>query len=74
MALSGLPQVIKIFQRKSAGDVSLLTYIIVTLGAVIWIWYGFDIKSTPLIISNIIGFCVTSSVIFACLKFGKKSQ
>ncbi|MBS3163383.1 PQ-loop repeat-containing protein [Candidatus Woesearchaeota archaeon] len=40
MALANFPQVYKIFKRKSAKDISAITYSVYILGAIIWILYG----------------------------------
>ncbi|MBD3252929.1 hypothetical protein GF386_04310 [Candidatus Pacearchaeota archaeon] len=55
MALSNFPQALKIFKRKSARDISLLTYVLLFLGSVTWVLYGIEIKSYPLIIANSFG-------------------
>jgi len=55
MAIANFPQAFKIFKRKSAKDISIITYIILFIGAIIWILYGIEIASFPLWISNSIG-------------------
>ena len=53
--LANLPQAIKIFRRKSAGDISILTYSILLVGALVWILYGIEIWNFPVIITNVFG-------------------
>ncbi len=72
MALSNGFQAIKIFQRKSAADVAVLTYIVITLGAIVWIVYGVSIGSLPLIISNTIGFVITVIILIGCFMYNQK--
>jgi len=72
MAFSNGFQAIKIFHRKSAADVSEITYIILTAGAFIWILYGFEISSFPIIISNGIGFVVTVITLIGCVLYSKE--
>ncbi len=55
MALANLPQAYKIFKKKSAKDISIITCSILTIGAIMWVLYGIEIKSFPLILSNTIG-------------------
>jgi MtN3 and saliva related transmembrane protein len=71
MALSGLPQAIKIFKRKSAKDISAITYGTLAIGALVWIFYGIEIKSMPVLISNGIGFFVACIILVGWLKYGK---
>lgn len=74
MALSQVFQAVKIFHRKSASDISKPTYIILTVGAFIWVLYGIGIKNIPIIISNGIGFIVTTTVIMGCILYGRKTK
>jgi MtN3 and saliva related transmembrane protein len=48
-------QWIKIFQRKSAKDISIITYLLLFMGAVIWVFYGFEIHDLPVILTNAVG-------------------
>ena len=52
--VSFLPQVIKIWKSKSTKDISLVMYIILAIGAVLWSVYGIILKALPIIIVNII--------------------
>lgn len=52
MSFGYYPQAIKILKRKSAKDVSLITYLIFTPGVIIWAIYGISMKNLPLILSN----------------------
>ena len=58
-------QTYKIFKRKSAKDISLITYIFFIVGVVIWLIYGISISNYPLIISNVVALLGVSSVMFA---------
>lgn len=71
MALSGVPQIIKIFQRKSAKDISPTTYITVILGTVIWILYSLQIKNTPLLLSNSIGIIANTTILLGWYLYGR---
>ena len=55
MAFANFPQTYKIFRRKSAKDISLLTYLLFTLGSIIWLLYGFEIKNIPIVYTQSIG-------------------
>ena len=49
-----LPQVIKNWRTKSAGDLSFGTFGLFTLGVVLWLVYGALIGNLPIIVSNVI--------------------
>ena len=54
-ALSLAPQAYKIFKRKSAKDISILTYIFFVISGVIWIAYGFELMNWSILIPQFIG-------------------
>jgi len=61
-----VPQVLKIYQSKSAKDVSYLMFSIFSTGIVLWLLYGILIGSAPIIASNVV--TLTLAVIIIVLK------
>ena len=55
MASAGFPQAIKIFKRKSAKDISILSRFMLLIGGLIWLIYGILLINFPIIISNVFG-------------------
>lgn len=49
-----LPQVIKTYRSKSTDDVSLMMFIIASLGSALWLIYGILIQSFALTFTNVI--------------------
>ena len=49
-----LPQVVKNWRTKSAGDLSFGTFGLFTTGVVLWLIYGSLIHNLPIIVSNVI--------------------
>ena len=47
-----LPQVVKTWQSKSAKDISLWMFLLVTLSVIMWLIYGFFLHSVPIIYTN----------------------
>jgi MtN3 and saliva related transmembrane protein len=66
-----IPQVYKIFKRKSAKDISPWTYAYLALSGFIWVAYGFEINSFPLIITNLIGSITLLIVVFGWFCYGR---
>ncbi len=64
-----LPQVMRIYQNKSAKDISLPMYIILFLGISLWIVYGLFINSYALIIANCITIILAGAIIVMKLKW-----
>ncbi len=51
-AVTFIPQVIKAWQTKSVGDLSLLMLLIVMTSVIVWLVYAFYLKLLPVIIAN----------------------
>lgn len=49
-----LPQVIKNWRTRSAGDLSFGTFELFTFGVALWLMYGLLIGNVPIIVSNVI--------------------
>lgn len=74
--LSGLanaPQWYKIFKRKSAKDISIITYSFLFIGAIIWILYGIEINDFPILITNIFGAINIGLVVVGWFLYGRTS-
>jgi MtN3 and saliva related transmembrane protein len=67
-----VPQVAKIWQSKSANDISWAMFIIFTTGVALWLVYGIIIVSLPLIITN--GITLVLSVLILALKWRYRSN
>jgi MtN3 and saliva related transmembrane protein len=66
-----LPQIYRIFKRKSAKDISIWTYLYMLLAGVIWILYGLNIQSFPIWVSNLIGSFAMIGVIVGWFLYGR---
>ena len=62
MAIANFPQAYKIAQKKSCADVSILTYIILFPGTVIWVLYGISLNNFPIISTNLLSMLSIVSV------------
>jgi MtN3 and saliva related transmembrane protein len=64
--VSFLPQLIHVWRRKSAKDVSMTMLLLFVLGFGLWLFYGFRIGARPIIIGQSI--TLTLSLIIMALK------
>ncbi len=64
-----LPQLIKAWKSKSTKDISLGMFIILCAGILLWIAYGFSIKSFPVIISNAVTFILCMIILYFKIKY-----
>ena len=68
-----LPQAIRIWNRKSSDDVSVLTYLLFGGGQLVYLAYGIRFRQWPIVIgmaANIVG---NLSVILSALRFRGRS-
>lgn len=70
-AASLVPQLVKSIQEKKV-DVSPLMFILLIGGNGLWVWYGIQLESLPIIITNAFGFVMDVIMLFLRFKFGKK--
>ncbi len=54
-----LPQAIKAWRTKSTADVSLWMLVLLAVGFLFWITYGFMIGSVPVVLANIASLALT---------------
>lgn len=71
LGLGSLPQAIKIFRTKSARDIAPASYLIVVIGSFIWILYGLELKSLPIMIPNILGVVLGTVILIGWFRYGK---
>jgi MtN3 and saliva related transmembrane protein len=64
-----LPQVIKIWQTKSAKDLSLMMLLLLMLGVVLWLIYGLVVMSTAIIYTNSMVLAMSLIMLYFKLKF-----
>ena len=69
MSLGHFSQAYKIWKRKSAKDVSLITFTIFWLGDMVWLAYGIAIHDWPLMASFTVGVLGTTCVMILALKY-----
>ena len=71
VTLSLIPQVIRVYKLKSAREISLMFTTLLWLGLFGWIAFGFMRNELPIILWNIIGATITTSLLYAKLKYGR---
>ena len=60
-----IPQVYKTRKTKSVENLSLSMYLVMLTGVILWLVYGFYIKSTAIIVAN----ALTSALILMLLNY-----
>jgi len=68
--ISFLPQVIKAHKTRETKDLSLVMYIVFSIGLMLWTVYGFLLKSAPIITANAITLMMCSYIVYLKVKYG----
>ena len=67
-----LPQLIKTLKTKKADDVSLVTLIMFLSGVGSWIFYGYSISSSPILVANIVTFILNFFILVLKIYYSRK--
>ena len=65
-----VPQVAKIWQARSAKDVSLPTFIAFTFGVALWLCYGILNQELPIIVWNAVTLVLAGAILAMKVRFG----
>jgi len=68
--LAFLPQVIRSWRTGSTADLSLITILAFLTGTVLWIVYGIQARSDPVIIWNVITLMLNFGILIAKVRNG----
>jgi MtN3 and saliva related transmembrane protein len=63
-----VPQVVRILRTRSARDISLSTFTIMTLGVLLWLIYGLIIHDRPLVVANGTTFVLSLAILVMKLR------
>jgi MtN3 and saliva related transmembrane protein len=66
-----IPQVYRIFKRKSAKDISISTYSFMFVAGLIWVLYGLNIQSFPIVVTNLIGSLTMLGIVAGWVLYGR---
>jgi len=64
-----LPQVIKTWRSRSAGDISLVMFALFSLGVLLWIVYGFTVGAVPVIVANVITLLLSITILVFKIRY-----
>lgn len=68
---SMIPQLVRVFQLKSAREISILFTIFFLIGTGFWLAYGIYLSLTPVILWNVTAVILISILLYAKLKYGR---
>lgn len=66
-----LPQLQRTWRTKSADDMSLAMLVTFTAGVFLWLVYGLYLMAWPIVVTNVITFLLTLTILVLKLKYQK---
>jgi MtN3 and saliva related transmembrane protein len=68
--LAFVPQAVKTIRSRDTRSISLGMYVVFTAGIAMWLVYGIALDSMPMILSNIVTFILSATILGLKLKHG----
>ena len=69
-----IPQLARVWRRKSAGDISLAMFLLFSLGVALWLFYGLAIGSAPVIAANAATLALSLAILFLKLRYDARAR
>jgi MtN3 and saliva related transmembrane protein len=66
-----VPQLVRVLRLRTARDISLPTFVMFTAGVFLWLLYGIDIGSKPVIVSNGVTLAISASILILKLRYDR---
>jgi len=67
--ISFLPQLLRVWRRKSAGDISLSMFLLFSFGVACWLVYGIGIGSAPITAANAVTLALALTILALKLRY-----
>lgn len=68
-----VPQLLRVIKLRSARDISLGTFLLFSVGVLLWLLYGLYIDSKPVIASNMVTLGLSVSILILKIRYDRKS-
>lgn len=72
--LAFLPQVLKVWRRRRADDLSPATFGLFGAGVVLWLVYGILLRDPPLIAANAVTLALVGSLLAMAVRFRRRHR
>lgn len=70
--ISFVPQLLRVWKLKSARDISLIMFLVFSLGVFLWLVYGIFIRSFPVILANAVTLALSLAILALKLRYDCK--
>lgn len=69
-----VPQAVRVWRLKSAGEISLTTFLVFAFGTAVWLVYGLFIDSIPVILANAVTLVLALTIVFLKLNYDRMAR
>jgi MtN3 and saliva related transmembrane protein len=66
-----VPQLVRVIRLRSAREISLPTFLLFSIGVFLWLLYGLDTGSQPVIASNCVTLVLSVSILVLKLRYDR---
>lgn len=70
--VSFLPQLVRVYRRKSAHDISLVMFLLFSFGVACWLVYGLGIGSAPITAANAVTLALALTILVLKLRYDRR--
>jgi MtN3 and saliva related transmembrane protein len=67
-----VPQLARIWRLKSAREISLNMFVLFSFGVSLWLFYGIEIHSPPVIVANAVTLVFSLAILVLKLRFDRR--
>jgi MtN3 and saliva related transmembrane protein len=67
-----VPQLIRVWRLRSAREISLIMFLVFSLGVFLWLIYGVFIHSMPVILANAVTLALSLAILALKIRFGSR--
>jgi MtN3 and saliva related transmembrane protein len=69
-----VPQLLRVWRRKSADDISLIMFLLFSTGVGLWLVYGIRIGSFPVATANALTLALALAILFLKLHYARQKR
>jgi MtN3 and saliva related transmembrane protein len=70
--VSFVPQFVRVWRLRSAREISLITFLVFSVGVFLWLLYGIFAHSMPIILANGITLALSLAILVLKMRFDRK--
>jgi MtN3 and saliva related transmembrane protein len=70
--VSFVPQLVRVWRLRSAREISLITFLVFSVGVFLWLLYGIFAHSMPIILANGITLALSLAILVLKMRFDRK--